>query len=133
MKNYDIITAEIKVKITDENIDDIMSTALDGEAINYWCYNAEIIGEEYLGSLTSEQISRGGKIRIYLEEPFDCNGREVYILDKNKLLKGIKMAMEKYGLDICTDDHMHISIDDVDAEAADVIIQYALFGEIVYC
>ena len=127
------ITAEMKIKITDENIDDIMSTALDGEAINYWCYNAEIVGEEYLGSLTSEQISRGGKIRMYLEEPFDYNGREVYILDKNKLLKGIKMAMEKYGLDINLDDHMHISIDDVDADAADVIIQYALFGEIVYC
>ncbi len=130
--NY-YITAEMKIKITDENIDDIMSTALDGEAINYWCYNAEIVGEEYLGSLTSEQISRGGKIRMYLEEPFDYNGREVYILDKNKLLKGIKMAMEKYGLDINLDDHMHISIDDVDADAADVIIQYALFGEIVYC
>ena len=127
------ITAEMKIKITDENIDDIMSTALDGEAINYWCYNAEIVGEEYLGSLTSEQISRGGKIRMYLEEPFDYNGREVYILDKNKLLKGIKMAMEKYGLNINLDDHMHISIDDVDADAADVIIQYALFGEIVYC
>ena len=37
MKNYDIITAEIKVKITDEDIDDIMTTAFNG-GINYWCY-----------------------------------------------------------------------------------------------
>lgn len=132
MKNYDIITAEIKVKITNEDIDNIMTTAFNG-GINYWCYNAEIVEDKYLGYLTEEKISLGGKVRLYVEEPFDDYETEEYILDKNKLLKGIKMAMEKYGLDINLDDHMHISIDDVDADAADVIIQYALFGEIVYC
>ena len=40
-----------------------MATALDG-GITYWCNKAEVIGG-YLGEYASDQISRGGKLKLY--------------------------------------------------------------------
>ena len=59
-----------------------MCTALEG-GINYWCCKAEVVGE-YLGEYASEQISRGGELKLY-----DAEEDEVYTLTLDKLLKGI--------------------------------------------
>lgn len=66
-KEYEEIKAEISVRISTEDIDDIVTTALEG-GICYWCRRAEVKGK-YLGEFASEQISRGatgefGKRRI---------------------------------------------------------------------
>ena len=54
--------------ISDEDIDEIMSAALDG-GITYWCGRAKVVGE-YLGEYASEQISRDGVLKLYdIEEP----------------------------------------------------------------
>ena len=52
------IRPENEVKISQQDIDDIMVCALEG-GISYWCCEAEVIGE-YLGEYASDQISRGG-------------------------------------------------------------------------
>ena len=57
-KEYEEIKAEISVRISTEDIDDIVTTALEG-GICYWCRRAEVKGK-YLGEFASEQISRGG-------------------------------------------------------------------------
>lgn len=46
-----------KLEITDEDIDVILSMALDG-GITHWYSKVEVVGE-YLGKYTSDQISRG--------------------------------------------------------------------------
>ena len=125
MEKYNIeVTTNITV--TQEDIDDIMCTALEG-GITYWCRKAKVIGE-YLGEYGHEQIARGGTLELY-----DAEEEKSYLLTRDKLLKGINLAHEQnyyssygwcYGhyLDTCN----------IDAEVADVIVQLALFDDVVY-
>lgn len=62
-KEYEEIKAEISVRISTEDIDDIVTTALEG-GICYWCRRAEVKGK-YLGEFASEQISRGGVLVLH--------------------------------------------------------------------
>lgn len=119
------VTARKTIKVSAQDIDDIVGTAFDG-GITYWCSNAEPVGE-FLGKCASEQISRGGVVRLY-----DSESDDVYELTLEKMLRGIRLWIENehdvYGvmdgdeLDCCN----------VDADVADAMIQYALFGELVY-
>lgn len=43
-KEYEEIKAEISVRISTEDIDDIVTTALEG-GICYWCRRAEVKGK----------------------------------------------------------------------------------------
>lgn len=106
-------------KLTDEDIDDIMSDALDS-GIGYWCGRAKVNGE-YLGEYASDQISRGGTLTLYDLE----DDEESWVLDLDKFLAGYKMAIEQGYFSGDLDD-------DYDAGTADVIVQLALFGEVVY-
>jgi len=99
--------------ITAEEIDDIMDSAPRG--ISYWAGSAVIADGFPLGDYASEQISRGGKLRIY-----DAEGGKSYVLTRAKFLKGMGLF---------TGDTEPTEIDD---PAADTIIQFALFGEQVY-
>ena len=132
----DRIKIEIEVVVTGENIDDILATALEG-GINYWCDRAEVVGD-YLGDFASEQISRGGQLKL-----FDFEAEEVYLLTKEKLIDGIKKYLTdpdkpydilESGTDSvgCSKGESVIDCCMVDASVADMIIQYALFGEVIY-
>lgn len=124
------IFAKFTVRVSDEDIDDIVCTALEG-GINYWCCDAEVVGE-YLGEWASDQISRGGTLKLY-----DIESDDVWTLDKAKLLNGISKAITngflleyewaKFENEIVTLDTCQI-----DAEVADAIIQYALFDKVVF-
>lgn len=128
MKTFEIEIKKV-ISVTQEDIDDIMCSALEG-GITYWCYEADVLGE-YLGEYASEQISRGGKLKLYLWE--EVNGETKYWLTLDKFLKGIQKWYEdgcdEYGavqpdgtLDCC----------EIDSAMADLIIQFALFDEIVF-
>lgn len=117
---------EIEVKhsviVSAQDIDDIICTAFEG-GINYWCCEAEVVGD-YLGEYASEQISRGGKIILH-----DSEEDETYMLTIDNFLFGLSKYLEtnssiiyKREIDTCQ----------VDADVADAIIQYAIFGEIIY-
>ena len=120
------VKIEKEITVTQEDIDDIMCSALEG-GINYWCRRAEVVGD-YLGEYGSEQISRGGTLRLY-----DSEEDEVYELTLEKLLNGIQMAIYENcyaeyewfnceGIDPCQ----------IDANVADCIVQFALFNEIMF-
>ena len=57
------ISVVFNFALSDEDIDDIMSAALDG-GITYWCCKAKVVGK-YLGEYASEQIARGGVLLLY--------------------------------------------------------------------
>ena len=103
----------IKKKYTNQQIDDLMCSALEG-GITYWCNRVTVVGGKYLGEWASDQISRGGKLLID-----DMEEKKTHILTLEKLLKAL--ATEP-GFDI--EDH--------DAGDADRIVQKAIFGEVVY-
>lgn len=112
--------------ITAQDIDDIMCSALDG-GITYWCDAAEVFGD-YLGTYSFEQISRGGTLILH-----DAESEDKWSLDAEKLLEGIKLWYEngydKYNAVYASG---YIDTCQIDGEAADIIIQYALFGDIVF-
>lgn len=126
MKNENFeIRVEIKVNLTRQDIDDIMACALDG-GIVYWCFKAEVLGD-YLGEYASDQISRGGKLKLY-----DSENGEKYWLDRDKFLNGFKLWLENGGDEYGAVSNGTVDCGEIDAACADEIIQYALFGEVVY-
>lgn len=120
------LTIQMAVELKQEDIDDIMCGALEG-GITYWCNYAEIAEKEYYGEFASEQISRGGSLRLY-----DSEEDEIYVLDLEKFVAGFKKwvsegydkyrAVQNGKIDCC----------EIDAECADQIVQMALFGDIIY-
>jgi len=109
--------------ISPQFIDDMMATALDG-GIVYWCGKAEVPKEEgYKGEYASDQISRGGSLKLYDNESGEC-----YTLDLEKFIGGLKLVIEQgYGTaEEIIEEEMY------DAVTADNIIQLALFNDIVY-
>ncbi len=127
-KNKEIMNIEIKVVVNDEDIDDIMAGALEG-GINYWCDEAKVIGN-YLGEYASEQISRDGQLKLH-----DFEEEEDYILDKEKFLKGLKMYLENphpYNILEEIDNGFMVDVCNADATVCDMIVQYALFDDVIY-
>lgn len=123
-KKFEVV-AEIKVCLTCEDVDDIMCSALD--AIGYWCRRAQVVGE-YLGEYASEQISRGGALTLY-----DAESSDKWTLDLEKFLNGVKLWLQngddRYG---ALQGDGTLDTGEIDGEMSDMIVQYALFGEIVF-
>ena len=129
-KKFEICT-KTTVYLTQQDIDDIMVAALEG-GINYWCWRVVVQGD-YLGEYASEQISRGGKLAVWIDELFE-DDKTCYMLDRDKFLAGFKLWLEKGGDSYDAIDYSDGSVDcgQIDATCADEIVQYALFGEVVF-
>ena len=118
-----MLSTNVSAKVCDKDIDDIMCAALEG-GITYWCSRAEVVGE-YLGEYASEQISKGGELRLY-----DCESDEVYTLTLDKFLRGLATYIGScYGYVV---ENGSLETGVIDAEGADCIVQYALFGDVIY-
>ena len=122
------IKIEMEIEVTDDDIDDIVYTAFEG-GITYWCGYVEPV-DDLLGEYAHEQIAKGGYLYLYDIEDDD----EKWILTKSRLLNGIKMYINNsmtrnwdsivYGKQIDTSE--------IDSNIADMIIQFALFEDIIY-
>ena len=117
------ILVTVPMVISPEDIDNIICTALEG-GITDWCNKAEVLvkPEEYEYEYTHEVVSRGGTIRLYVDDAGPVS------LDLDNFTKGIQRFIEENieRLDI-------ENIGASDAGEADSIIQYAVFDELVYC
>lgn len=122
-----IISARRTVVLSDEDIDDIMCGAIEG-GISYWACKAEVVEDEYLGEFAGDQISRGGSLRIY-----DREDGETYLLTLEKLLRGFSMALLLgYGDSWLDNSENTVDMCCIDAQGCDVIVQLALFGDVIY-
>jgi len=129
------IKVEIFLSISDEDIGDIMSSALCG-GISYWsCLdNTKQEWKEYNDKEEYDDLGTDEIATMIL-----LDGKPLYIVDTyddttlsltlEKLLNGIRWAIVENStlivdgeLDTCS----------IDASVADSIVQYAIFGEIVY-
>lgn len=119
-----IISSE---EITQEMIDDLFCSALEG-GITYWasdCYPENGVfpdGATYV----SECLSRGAKMHVVDIEERDAFGYVSYILTLPKFIDGIQKAVNHYGCSLQSLYENH------DADTADVIVQFAIFGDIIY-
>ena len=125
MKKFEV-KVEIRVELTQQDIDDIMVAALEG-GINYWCDEAAVEGGEYLGKYASDQISRCGTLLLH-----DTDEDAYRKLDLEKFLKGFKLWLENGGDQYGAVQGHEVDCCNIDAGCADEIVQYALFGEVVY-
>ena len=117
------VRPEIEVNLNQQDIDDIMAVALDG-GICYWCRKAEVVGE-YLGEYASDQISRGGALILH-----DAESAQTWELTLEKFLKGVKLYFEQ-GCHVQVEDNA-IDTCDIDANDADCIVQFSVFGEVMF-
>ena len=121
------IKVTMEIEVTGQDIDDMMVTALEG-GITYWCGKAEVVGGEYLGEYASDQISRGGKLKLY-----DIESDDVWELDKEKFLKGLTLWIQNSSnMMYAVDDDGRIDAGNIDAGDIDEIIQIAVMGEVVF-
>lgn len=108
--------------ITDQNISDILSSAFDG-GITYWCDKVEVIDGDYKGAeYASDAVAKGAAIKLHVH---DYDG-EVKVLNRESLIKGLERAAEHYGRTV------YAYVRDHDAGEADIAVQFAVFGELVF-
>lgn len=124
---------QFNLKVTDEDLKNILEVGLS-TGINYW-------GKIYENTTITNSIENiiYNNEEIVIKEIEDEN---IFKLNKEKLLKGIKKSIKDgYGFGMYSFDEKwliikekNITIDPIkiDSVAADVIIQYSLFGEIVF-
>ena len=122
-------TITFDLTVDSDFINDVVTTALEG-GINYWCGNAmpaNSLTEQLLLdndiAFLSDVLPRGGSIRLFVDE--DDEPEQLKILTLDNFLSGLKTALEKKSIELDI-------FDDFDAADADCIVQYAIFGEIVY-
>ena len=128
---YDV-QVTYSVKVTDEDLDQIMSSALES-GILYWCDKAEVCENRYFGEFAHEQISRGGSLRLHDAER-DIN----HVLKLSDVKKGIALYLANYkASNVITPDIRDyetggLNMYNIDATVADMVVQYALFGDVIY-
>jgi len=124
MKNT--ITIKSEHEISNQFIDDVIATALEG-GINYWCgeVKMKIIPDEVNAKLNeiiaSDLISLGGVLELH-----EINVGGIWDLTLSKFLNGLELYIENESISF------ESLKDDFDANDADLIIQYALFGKIIF-
>ena len=86
-KRGEIIEVSFNVLVTDEDIDDIMVSALEG-GINHWCAEAKVQGNI---SESSPAIRSSTRSSVLL---YDVEERKYEELTKEKFLAGMKRYLE---------------------------------------
>jgi hypothetical protein len=120
----------IEQSFTKNDLLNIMTTGLEG-GIGYWaCLNndtPEFDEFDKLNMLLSERVAeilwRGGSVELF-DTDYNYNDADKWELTLDKVVKGIIKFMET--------DSKTFEIDDLDALDCDKIIQYGLFGELVF-
>ena len=105
------------IEVTDDHLDSILVGCFEGGS-NYWIDKVAVKKDDYKGKkYASECVAAGGELYIYSEG-------SKYILTKHSLIHGLQMYL---------DESKHKNWPDGgDSMTDDVILQYALFEEVVY-
>ena len=105
------------IEVTDEHLDNILVGCFEGGS-NYWIDKIEVKKDDFKGAVySSHSVSKGAELYIYADDT-------KYLLSKSSLVHGIQMYL---------DESKHKNWPDGgDAYTDDMILQYALFEEVVY-
>ena len=109
--------------ITDQLIDDTLCTALEG-GINYWADSATPDAWPEGVTYASDAVTKGAALVIAVNEDDDNPGVH---LDRAAMVRGIRRYCKEFHTTPA-----NLDDDPVDASGADAIVQYAVFGELVY-
>jgi hypothetical protein len=125
--------SDIKIRLTDEQVQDIVDTALEG-GIGYW---ADLVAEGRTIDGPTARIREIGDGDLDGDEPFPVHditpevirrGFALYpphLLNVTHIVGSLHLGdLVRVGLDVYEYDDI-----DADAGAADLIVQFGLFGE----
>lgn len=126
----EVATYTVVRPLTANDIDSIIVTAFEG-GVNYWCgvKRNEVFADKPndvpLSTWISHCLLEGKTIELFDRE-FDGDEEEAeeMTLTLNKLIEGISLN--------CKERKHDADLDNADAITADCIIQYAVFGKIVF-
>ena len=123
------MSMKLEIEISDEQIEELLVSAFEG-GCNYWMaikcmYNKiDARKEPYMPSAIMTVMSENGVLEI---EVLEDKNKPRLMLTKFKLHDGLRIMANKH--------HQYfadILINDTDTTTADVFIQCALFGDIIY-
>ncbi len=106
--------------ISQEDIADILVTAFEG-GCNYWIQSVTIDNPQHLSGsyYASDVIGVNGQLTLHMFEGHN------EVLTLPKFLHGYTQWFTQARA-------KGVNINDIDADQADVILQYALFGKLIY-
>ncbi len=116
--NWDNKSVGVRIHVSYTDIENLMYSMAQGSS--YWCKYAGDLGYE---STVHEILEK--KLELKLEDFEDEKARHTLTLAKIK--KGLTIMANKYPKHFAS-----ILQDNTDADTADVLLQCALLGEIVY-
>jgi len=130
------IRVSIPVELDDQFFEDVIVTTFEGGS-NYWVETAEVVHP-------TEQRARGVALSIWAAAALNAGGSVVIGFEDEK--KTLTQAMLVKGVELWVKNHPQavtffmehrsgkrkIETCNVDAGDADAILQYALFGQLVY-
>ena len=109
-------TITVPTTVSNYNLDCILCICFEGGS-DYWIDSVEVVADDYKkGEYVSEVISHDGELKVFHDNRFS-------MLTKTKLLKGCELYAIR---------RREWRPDDFDADDTDIILQYALFGDVVY-
>jgi hypothetical protein len=126
-----VTNINIPVNITDEFIENLICTMLEGGS-NYWIRYVKVkdkLNGEPAATWVARQINNNLSVEITTDDD------EVKRLNKDKIIRGILRWISEYPEHVSFETaygHLEIDGGNIDAGEADIILQFALFGEIVY-
>lgn len=125
----------ITVEISDELINDVFITAME-QGIGYWAVASQVESSGEGSDLKYISAMLADREEAY-DSGLDPNEFTWYRIDKDVIVKGIERIMSGE-VGIRSDLHAQVSGSiraddcDIDADAADCIVQAGVFGELVY-
>lgn len=143
--NLPEVTFTVEMTLTAEEMDDIFTTALESgiEGIGYWAVldNTteawkkarrqidESGAEAYYGTILTKVLLNGDEVRFYDAEADedDLQEDEIWFLGMKQFLNGCKLYEENRGSLL-----KNLEEGNFDAVEADCLVQYAVFGEVIF-
>lgn len=122
------IAVTLNILISDDELDDIMSTMVETQAISYWCAGIKCATKPYKIP-TYKALTSGEFLLFKVSETDDDSEIKERLMSKRDLLNGLKRYIEDYPECIS---NKGINLTKIDGNAVDLIAQYALFNEIIY-
>lgn len=115
---------EIKIEVTDQTIDDTLCAAFEGGSA-YWARIDRGTDRAAVGARYSHEIPmRGGVLQLVCPDYPECIARP---LDRAAIAAGLKLMAEQHPR------HFADMIgENGDATTGDVLVQLAVFGELVF-
>lgn len=150
-KTCAILKPTIQVKITKEDVLDIICSAVNG-GVGYW--GTTSANDEDYSEAKKHLVEQGADLKdvcyeeVFAQILFDGKSLEItdiendkkYFLSLEKLFIGLRKAIEEgyyphYNWFVPEGDgfgEWHLETSQIDSEVSDVIIQLAVFGQVVY-